>query len=199
MKRSHDEIENHICPHGIEYLSNMSPEDKCPVCTLCDHGILWDRCIHCNSDFLQSLKRQKLYHYSTKYCNCIECLGYKNPRCPHGKTKPNCKECYSCPHGKTKYKCKECHPCPHNRIKSNCKECCPCPHGKTKSNCKECHSCPHGKIKHGCKICHPCLHGKTKSNCKECYPCPHKKLKYRCKECKIKGSKPKPDGNHQDY
>ena len=106
------------------------------------------------------------------------------PRCPHGKDKPQCKECGCwriCTHGKFKPYCKD---CKGSQI---------CSHGKNKHQCRDCKGsqiCPHDRVIYSCKDCMGCLHGRLKKYCKECKGsaiCEHNRVKYICRECGGKG------------
>ena len=106
------------------------------------------------------------------------------PRCPHGKDKPQCKECGGwriCTHGKFKPYCKD---CKGSQI---------CSHGKNKHQCRDCKGsqiCHHDRVIYSCKYCMGCTHGRLKKYCKECKGsriCEHNRVKYTCKECGGKG------------
>ena len=109
---------------------------------------------------------------------CKECGGWRI--CTHGKFKPYCRECKGsqiCTHGRNKHQCKDCEGsqiCPHNRVIYNCKDCIGCTHGRLKKYCKECKGsriCEHNRVKYTCKDCGGkgiCQHGKNKRYCKDC-------------------------------
>ena len=130
-------------------------------------------------------KSETIEERSTISCSDPNIIPYNGfPRCPHGKDKPQCKECGGwriCIHGKFKPYCRD---CKGSQI---------CSHGKNKHQCIDCKGsqiCPHNRLIYSCKDCMGCTHGRLKKYCKECKGsriCEHNRVKYTCKDCGGKG------------
>jgi len=123
------------------------------------------------------------------------------PKCPHDKTKENCKHCSPhlfCQHKRVKRSCKDCGGsslCEHQRQRSTCKDCGGsglCEHQRRRSTCKECGGgslCEHQRRRSTCKDCggsSVCEHQRLRSQCKDCSGsslCEHQRQRSTCKDC----------------